>query len=98
MENLEKDIKTMEKNMNTMMELLKKNSVNTKFVEEEIVINVNYVDKNVVDHMIIDSRAPVSIVGSSWLEKYLRDAKVDDKEVKKRSCARRFILGKTVCK
>ena len=83
-------METLEKDMKTIMELIKKNPVVTKFVEEEIVINVNYVDKSVVDHMIVDTGAPVSIVSLSWIEKYLRDAKVDDKEVKKRSCAQRF--------
>ena len=79
-----------------IMELIKKSPVVTKFIEEEIVIDIKYVDKSVVDHMIIDSGAPVLIVSSKWLKKYLRDAKVEDEEVKKKSCARRFRLGKTL--
>ena len=46
--------------------------------------------------ILVDSGAPLSIVNSSWLEGYLKDAKVDDKYVKRWSCARRFRLRKTV--
>ena len=65
-------------------------------MEEEIVIDIKYVNAGAERMMLIDSGAPKFIVSSRWLEGYLRDAKVSDEDVKKRSCARRFILGKTV--
>ena len=46
--------------------------------------------------MVIDSGAPVSLVSSAWFQNYLKEAKVDNEEVKKSSSNRRFRLGKTL--
>ena len=55
----------MEKLINSMMELIRKNPVKTQFVEEEIIVDVNMVDGMGVDHILIDSGAPVSLVSAS---------------------------------
>ena len=47
-------------------------------------------------NMIIDSEAPVSIVSQVWINCYLKDTKVDESDVRKLSCTRRFILGITL--
>ena len=46
--------------------------------------------------MLIDCGAPKSIVSVKWLEEYLREAKVNEDEVRRKNCARRFRMGKTV--
>ena len=46
--------------------------------------------------MLIDSGAPKSIVSKKWLEGYLQDANVSEEDIKRKSCARRFSLGKTI--
>ena len=53
------------------MEMMEK-TVNTQYVEEEIIIDVKYVEKNVDNMMIIDSGAPVSIVVEHGLTSTLR--------------------------
>ena len=64
---IEKDIVAMKKAgdiqsicIKNMEEMMKKLTINTKFVEEEIVIDVKYVEKDIKNMMVIDSRAPVS--------------------------------------
>ena len=85
----------MEKSISKIMEMVEK-TVNTQYVEEEIIIDVKYVEKNVDNMMIIDSGAPVSIVSAAWFDAYIKDAKVDNDEIVRKSCARRFRLGKTL--
>ena len=46
--------------------------------------------------MLIDSGAPKSIVSKKWFAEYMKEAKVNEDEVKRRKCARRFRMGKTV--
>ena len=69
--------------------------INTKYVEEEIIIEVKYVEKERENVMIVDSGPLVSLVSSEWLKNYLQEAKVDNEEVNKSSSNRRFRLGKT---
>ena len=76
-------------------EMVKKLTISTKYVEEEIFIDVKYVEKEIENVMIVDSGAPVSLMSSAWLSNYLKEAKVDHKEVEKSSSNRRFRLGKT---
>ena len=71
-------------------------TINTQYVEEEIVIDVKYVNEGQERVMLIDSGAPKSIVSSRWFEGYLKDAKVDEKDVKRKDCTKRFRIGKTV--
>ena len=82
--------------INAIKEILKNKLISTQFVEEEIVIDVKYVNEGQVRVMFIDSGAPKSIVSSRWLEGYLKDAKVDEENVKRKDCAKRFRMGKTV--
>lgn len=44
--------------------------------------------------MIIDSGVPMWIISNTWLNKQFKETKVNDNEVTKRSCLRRFRLGK----
>ena len=52
------------------------------------------VDGSVIDLMIIDSGTPVSLVSRGWIDRYLKEAKVDNRKVKRQSCSRSFRLGK----
>ena len=45
--------------------------------------------------MLIDSGAPKSVVSREWIEGYLKDMKVDENEIEKKSCCRRFRMGET---
>ena len=74
---------------------MKKLTINTQFVEEEIVIDVKYVEKEIENMMVIDSGAPVSLMSSTWFQNYLKESKVDNEEVQKSSSNQRFRLGKT---
>ena len=94
-EAMEKDNVAIKTSIKNIEEMMKKVTINTKFVEEEIVIDVKYVEKDIENMMIIDSGAPVSLMSSAWFNNYLKEAKVDDKEVQKSSSNRQFRLGKT---
>ena len=58
------------------MDLLKKNSMVTKFVEEETIIDLKLADRSVIDLMIIDIGTPVSLVRRGWIDRYLKETKV----------------------
>ena len=45
--------------------------------------------------ILIDSGAPKSVVSKEWIEGYLKDMKVDESEIEKKSCCRRFRMGET---
>ena len=45
----------MEKLINSMMELIRKNPVKTQFVEEKIIMDVKLVDSTGGDHILINS-------------------------------------------
>ena len=94
LEKIEKEQGEFKKTLDTIMEMLK--NINTQYVEEEILINMNYVSKGQERMMLIDSSAPRSIVSSRWFEGYLKDSKVDEKDVKRTDCTKRFRMGKTV--
>ena len=93
---IEKDNTDMKKSIKNMEEMMKKLTINPKFVEEEIVIDVKYVEKDTENMLVIESGVPVSLVSSAWFQQYLREAKVDNEEVKKSNSYRRFRLGKTL--
>merc|ERR1712105_60980 len=94
---MEKDITAMKNSNKNVEEMVKKltTSISTKFVEEEIFIDVKYVEKELENLMIVDSGAPVSLMSSAWLNNYLKEAKIDQSEVERSSSNRRFRLGKT---
>ena len=89
-------VEKVEKSINEIIAMMKKNPISTQFVEEEIIIDIKYVDESVDNNMIIDSGAPVSIVSADWLARYIKEAKVDETDIVKKGCARRFRLGKTL--
>ena len=91
-----KKVENLEKEMKEIKDILKNKLINTQFVEEEIVIDVKYVNDGTDRMMLIDNGAPKSIVSSRWLNGYLKDAKVSEEDVKKKACARKFRMGKTV--
>ena len=93
-EKIEKKNEEFEKSLNEIKEMLK--TINTQYVEEEIVIDVKYVKEGQERVMLIDNGAPKSIVSSRWFEGYLKDTKVDERDVKRKNCTRRFRMGKTV--
>ena len=51
--------------------MLKINPINMKFVEEEIVIDVKFVDTSIGSRMILDSEVSLSFVSSRWLKRYI---------------------------
>ena len=81
---------------NKIKEILKNKLISTHFVEEEIIIDVKYVNDGTNRMMFIDNGAPKSIVSSKWLNGYLQDAKASEEEIKKTACARKFRMDKTV--
>ena len=87
-EAMEKDNVAIKTSIKNIEEMMKKVTINTKFVEEEIVIDVKYVEKDIENMMIIDSGAPGSLMSSAWFNNYLKEAKVDNEEVQKSSSNR----------
>ena len=81
---IEHKFEKFEKAQNEMKEILQNKLIGTQFVEEEIVIDVKYVNSGAENMIWIDSGAPKSIISSRWLEGYLRDAKISKEYVKKR--------------
>ena len=59
------------------------------------MIDVMYAQKEMENSMIIDSGAPVSLVSSTWLKNYVKEAKVEEESIVKASSNRRVRLGKT---
>ena len=100
-ENLEKEIGTIKKSVGSIKnieEMLKKATINTQFVEEEICIDVKYVEKEVNNNMIIDSGAPVSLMSSTWFANYIEEAKVENEQILKSSSNRNVQTGQdSIC-
>ena len=67
-EEIESKFEKVDKSVSEIMEMLKKSPVNMKFVEEEIIVDVKFVDVNIGTRIIVDSGAPLSIVSSNWLK------------------------------
>ena len=63
-EKIKKKSEKLEKGLNEVKEILKNKLISTQFVEEEIVIDVKYVNKGEERMMSIDNGAPKSIVSS----------------------------------
>ena len=74
-----------EKSINKIMEMLKKSLVNMKFVEEEILVDVKFVDARKGTRMIVDSGAHLSLLSLSWLKRYQEENQVDEREMKYRN-------------
>ena len=59
--------------MKEIKEMLKGKFVNTQFVEEEEIVDVNYVNVGAARMMLLDSGAPKSVVSKEWIEDYLKN-------------------------
>jgi hypothetical protein len=81
--------------MKEMKEMLKGKVISGHFVEEEVVIDVNLINDGAARMMLVDCGAPKSVVSREWIEGYLKDMKVDESEIKRKSCCRRFRMGET---
>ena len=46
--------------------------------------------------MLVDCGAPKSVVSTGWIEGYLKDMKVDESDIERKSCCRRFRMGDTM--
>ena len=90
-----KKVETLEKDMKEMKEMLKGKFINTQFVEEEVIVDVKFMNAGAPRMMLIDSWAPKSVVSKEWIEGYLKDVKVSEEEIKKKSCYRHFKMGET---
>ena len=97
-EGLEKEISYIKKSIGAVPrieEMLKKVTISAQYVEDEVFIDVKHVQKDMENSMIIDSGAPVSLVSSTWLKNYIKEAKVEDESIVKASSNRRVRLRKT---
>ena len=47
--------------------------------------------------MLVDCGVPKSVVSTGWIEGYLKDMKVDESEIERKSCCRRFKMGDARC-
>ena len=72
---IEKDSIAMKTCIKNVEEMVKKLTINTQYVEEEIFIDVKYVEKDIKNMMIINSGAPVSLMSSTWFRNYLEGSK-----------------------
>ena len=90
-----KKVENLEKDMKEMKEMLKGKVISGHFVEEDVVIDVNLINDGAARMMLVDCGAPKSVVSREWIEGYLKDMKVDESEIERRSCCRRFRMGET---
>ena len=74
----QKEVKNLLKKMD---EKLSRCEVKSSFVEEEIEIDVKYIRESEGLKMIIYSGTPLSIVRDRWLQKYLKEIRVDRNEI-----------------
>ena len=69
--------------------------INGHFVEENVIVDVKFMNAGAPRMMLIDSGAPKSVVSREWIDGYLKDMKVDESEIEKKSCCRRFRMEET---
>ena len=55
-----------------ILEMLKKNPVNLKLVEEDIVIDMKFMSNSKGLKIILDSWVPLSIMREKWLKKAVK--------------------------
>ena len=56
---------------------------------------MNLINEGKARMMLVDCGAPKSVVSREWIEGYLNYMKVDESEIKRRSCYRIFRMGET---
>ena len=83
-----KKVETLEKDI---IKELKGKVINGHFVEEEVIVDVKYMNAGVPRMMLIDSGAPKSVVSKEWIEGYLKNMKVSEDEIEMKSCCRIFM-------
>ena len=88
-----KIVKNLEKKFEKFEEMLKGKVINGHFVEEDMIVDVKYMNAGAPRMMLLDSGAPKSVVSREWKEGYLKDMKEDKSEIEKKSCCRRFRMG-----
>ena len=96
MENLEKDnkeIKEDNKEIKKLLKELKGKVISRHFIEEEVVIDMNYLNDGAARMMLVDCGAPKWVVSTEWIEGYLKDMKVDESDIERKNCCRRFKMG-----
>ena len=71
-ENQQKEIGEIKKQMEKMTKMMESKLMNTQFVEEELTVDVMYVNEGTPKMMLIDSGAPKSVVSKEWIEGYLK--------------------------
>ena len=87
-----KKVETLEKDMKELKKMLKGKLIN-HFVEDEVIVDVKYINAGASRMMLIDSGAPKSVVSKEWIEAYLKDMKVGGDEIEKKSCCKHFRIG-----
>ena len=60
-----------------------------------MIVDVKFMNAGTPRMMLIDSGAPKSVVSKEWIEGYLKDMKVSEDEIEKKSCCRHFRMGET---
>ena len=88
-----KKVETLEKDMKEIKEMLKGKFVNTQFVEEEVIVDVKFMNAGAPRMMLIDSGAPKSIVRKDWIEGYMKEIKVGEDDIQKKICYRCSKMG-----
>ena len=86
METLKIEQKEITNLLKKMDDKLSRCEIKSNLVEEEIEIDVKYIRGTQGLKMIIDRGAPLLIVNDKWLQKYLKEIRVDEKESQERSC------------
>ena len=84
-----KEVENIKKDIIEMKEMMKGKFINNHFVEEDVIVDLKYMNAGAGRMILIDSGAPESVEG------YLKDMKIDEDEINKKSCYRRFRIGET---
>ena len=63
--------------------------------EKEVIVDEKYMDIRSPKCMLIASGVKKSVVSREWIEGYLKDKKIDEDEINRKSCCRRFRMGDT---
>lgn len=73
-----------------ILDMLKQNPVNKEDVEEEIVIDLKFLDTSIGSKMIVDSGVPLSIVCSRRLKYTSKKQKINETLLEYKNCVRRY--------
>ena len=71
-ENNSKDIGEMKQQLEKVTKILESKLMSTQFIEEELTVDVMYVNEGAPKMMLLDSGAPKSVVSKEWIESYLK--------------------------